>query len=156
MTTNAIKITEPDDSDVWSIHVMIPDRDPWQALCKKKSLAFSCPPKSVCLGTKRPDGSHVSLDDVELEAGYIAVAKRHPDDGTAGDLCHECMEAVERMRDSEKRRTERAKKSLFVHLPANRVGYALCGRPAVSDILESEKKKADCPTCLENQRRRHQ
>ncbi len=78
------------------------------ALCGGFVLTHCQPPKAVELGRVRPDGSVVTLDDVELEAGYLATVERHPEHGTVGGICPVCMVKVERLRWPGRAKRERA------------------------------------------------
>ena len=84
--------------DVIPIHVTrTPDAT--EALCGARVLPKPAVPEAVELGLRRPDGSLVTLDEVELEMGWIGNLPRHREATKVGHPCRECLEKVTKLRD---------------------------------------------------------
>ena len=84
--------------DVIPIHVTrTPDAT--EALCGARVLPKPAVPEAVELGLRRPDGSLVTLDEVELEMGWIGNLPRHREATKVGHPCRECLEKVAKLRD---------------------------------------------------------
>lgn len=81
------------------IHV-IKKPDHSYALCGAWVLYRPATPMNVELGLRRRDGSQVTLDEIDLEAGYIGNLPRHRESVKVGDLCRGCLEKVGKMRDA--------------------------------------------------------
>lgn len=93
----------------WQVfHVSLARRED-RGLCGKFTLAHCFPPKTIELGRIRPDGSVIQLDEVELEAGWLASVPRHRDAGVWLGVCPDCMVCVERRRRRERRESDGGK-----------------------------------------------
>lgn len=68
-------------------------------LCGESVLEHVWPPEVVELGRRRRDGSVIALEDVELEAGWIAIASRHVNAAKVDGLCQACLVKVGKLRE---------------------------------------------------------
>lgn len=69
-----------------------------RAICGDRILILPAVPEYVILGGRRPNASLVTLDEVELEAGWIANLPRHFERPMVMDFCSGCMKRVAAMR----------------------------------------------------------
>ena len=98
--------TPPESNDVIPIHVAArPDLD--RALCGAKILPRPTVRQTVELGYIRDDGSLVTLDEAELEAGWLANLPRHPQAVKVGQPCDACFDRVAKLREKRYRPTKK-------------------------------------------------